>query len=139
MSAPASRSRKTSSSGADQPSAGGHGVWKLALWNGSAWFGPWFYRRLRWPTAVKRTRLDDLKPHLPADAWEAFLLAIRHHLERQVPLDLDVRVQRGDGRLEWWRIQGSVERNPAGQPMQLVGTTREVSAEHPDPSTESQP
>jgi hypothetical protein len=111
----------------------------LALWNGSAWFSPWFYRRLQWPAAVKRTRLDDLKPNLPAGAWEAFLLAIRDHLEQQVPLDLEVHVQLNDGRLESWRIQGSVERNPAGQPMSLVGTMREVSPERRDPPAENVP
>jgi PAS domain-containing protein len=100
----------------------------LALWNGSAWFSAWFYRRLQWPAAVKRTRLDDLKPNLPADAWGELLLAIRNHLERQLPLDLEVRVQLGGGRAEWWRIQGSAARNAAGQPMQLVGTMRDVSA-----------
>jgi hypothetical protein len=109
-----SRSRQTPSRGAGEL-PGGHGAWKLTLWNGSAWFSAWVYRRLEWPAAVKRTRLDDLKPNLPADAWEALLLAIRDHLERQVPLDLEVRVERGGGRIEWWRIQGSVERNAAGQ------------------------
>jgi hypothetical protein len=99
----------------------------LTLWNGAAWFSAWFYRRLQWPAAVKRTRLDDLEPNFPADAWEALLLAIRHHLERQVPLDLKVRVQLNDGRIEWWHIQGSAERNATGQPMHLAGTMREVS------------
>jgi hypothetical protein len=130
------RSRKTPAPGAGELS-GGHGSWKLALWNGSAWFSAWVYRRLQWPAAVKRTRLDDLKPNLPADAWEELLLAIRNHLERQVPLDLEVGVQLGGGRIERWRIRGSVERNAAGQPMHLVGTMHEVSAEHRDPRSDT--
>ena len=133
------RSRKTRSPGAVKPPAGGHGVWKLTLWDGSVRFNSWFYRRLRWPAAVKRTRLDDLKPYLPAGAWEELLLAIRNHLERQVPLDLEVRVQVEGSRLEWWRVQGSVERNAAGQPIFLGGTMREVSAGHRDPPSESTP
>jgi hypothetical protein len=131
-------SSKTPAPHADAPlTGGGHGVWKLALWNGSVRFSAWFYRRLQWPAAVKRTRLDDLKPHLPAGGWEALMLAIRNHLEGQVPLDLEVRVQLDDRRTEWWRIQGSVERNTAGQPMYLAGTMREVSAEPWEPSSES--
>jgi hypothetical protein len=133
------RSPKTRSPGAAEPPAGGHGVWRLTLWNGSVRFNPWFYRRLHWPAAVKRTRLDDLKPYLPAGAWEELLLAIRNHLERQVPLDLKVRVQVDGSRLEWWRVQGSVERNAAGQPISLGGTMREVSAGHRDPPSESLP
>src|SRR6267378_8565556 len=96
------RSNKTPAPGANPPPAGGgRGVWKLALWNGSVRFSAWFYRRLQCPAAVKRTRLDDLKPHLPAGGWEALMLAIRNHLERQVPLDLEVRVQLAPGRAEW--------------------------------------
>jgi len=128
-----SRSCEARSPGAAEPPPGGHGVWKLTLWNGSVRFDPWFYRRLHWPAAVKRTRLDDLKPYLPAGAWEELLLAIRNHLERQVPLDLEVRVQVEGSRLERWRVQGSVERNAAGQPISLGGTMREVSAGLPDP------
>ena len=131
-----SRSRNTPSPGAGDLS-GGHGAWKLTLWSGAAWFSAWFYRRLQWPPAVRRTRLDDLKPNLPADAWETFLLAIRNHLERQVPLDLEVRVELNGGRIEWWRIQGSAERNAAGQPMRLVGTMHDVSAQHRDPRSET--
>ncbi len=122
-----SRSSEARSPGAAEPPAGGHGVWKLTLWNGSVRFDPWFYRRLQ-------SRLDDLKPYLPAGAWEELLLAIRNHLERQVPLDLEVRVQVEGSRLERWRVQGSVERNAAGQPISLGGTMREVSAGLPDPA-----
>src|SRR5258708_1011461 len=139
MSDSAPRSRKTPAPGAVELSTRGHGVWRLSLWDGSVWFSPWFYRRLRWPAAVKRIRLDDLKPHLPADAWEALLLAIRNHVERQLPLDLDVRVQLNGGPTEWWRIQGSVERNAARQPMHLAGTMREVGAAHRDPPSGSAP
>src|SRR6266404_7833245 len=134
-----SRSSEARSPGAAEPPAGGHGVWKLALWNGSVRFSAWFYRRLHWPAAVKRTRLDDLKPHLPAGGWEALMLAIRNHLERQVPLDLKVRVQLDDRRTECWRIEGSVERNTAGQPMYLAGTMRAVGAEPREPPSESAP
>jgi hypothetical protein len=54
-------------------------------------------------------------------------------------LDLKVRAQLNDGRIEWWRIQGSVELNTAGQPMYLVGTMREVSAGRQDSPSESPP
>jgi hypothetical protein len=118
------------------PGAGGlppsdEGLWELNLWNGSAWFSDWFYQRLQWPMEVNRKRLDDLKPHLPAGGWEALLLGIRDYLERQMPLDLRLRVQLNNGQIEWWRVRGSADFNVGGQPMYLVGTMRDVSAEHP--------
>jgi PAS domain-containing protein len=105
------------------------GRWHLNLWNGTAWFSDWFYERLHWPAQVKRTRLDDLRPHLSAAAWQALLAAIRAHLEQQIPLDLQLRVQRLEGQVEWWRVQGGADRNAGGQPMNLTGTMHDVSPE----------
>src|SRR5258708_34550160 len=122
-----SRSPKPRSPGAAEPPAGGHGVWKLTVWNGAVRFNPWFYRRLQWPAGVKRTRLDDLKPELPAGAWEELLLAIRNHLERQVTLGLEARGQVEGSRLERWRLQGSGERNAAGRAISRARTSCDVS------------
>ena len=79
-------------------------------------------------TAFERKRLDALRPHLPGGAWESLLAAIRAHLERQIPLDVEVCVQLADGRLEWWRVQGVAEHNAGGQPVYLSGNVRDVSA-----------
>jgi hypothetical protein len=105
------------------------GLWGLVLWKGSAWFSDWFYQRLQWPTAVKHTRLEDLRPNLPEGAWETLLGAIRSHLEQGTPLDAELRVQTNSGRVEWWRVTGAVERNVGGQPVHLAGRMRDVTAE----------
>jgi len=121
-------------SGASTPPASGHGSWEFDLLSGTAWFSDWFYQRLQWPTQVKRRRLTDLRPHLPAGVWDTLLLEIRAHLERQMPLDARIRVQVAVGPLECWRVLGSVERNAFGKPAYLRGSMREVGAEQcPDP------
>ena len=114
--------------GAGDLLAGDQGIWGLDLWNGGAWFSDWFVQRLQWPAGVERKRLDALRPHLPGGAWESLLAAIRAHLERQIPLDVEVCVQLADGRLEWWRVQGVAEHNAGGQPVYLSGNVRDVSA-----------
>jgi hypothetical protein len=117
------------------PHAGGEspahtdGLWGLVLWNGTAWFSDWFYQRLQWPQSVKHKRLEALRPNLPQGAWEALLAAIRAHFEKGIPLDAELRVQLNSGRVEWWRVTGSVERNVGGQPVYLAGRMRDVSAE----------
>jgi PAS domain-containing protein len=105
------------------------GLWGLVLWKGSAWFSDWFYQRLQWPMAVKHTRLEDLRPHLPEGAWETLLCAIRCHLEQGMPLDAELRVQTNSGRIEWWQVTGAVEHNVGGQPVYLAGRMRDVTAE----------
>jgi hypothetical protein len=109
--------------------AGADGLWGLVLWKGSAWFSDWFYQRLQWPTAVKHTRLEALRPNLPHGAWETLLAAIRCHLEQGVPLDAELRVETNNGRVEWWRVTGALERNVGGQPVYLAGRMQDVTAE----------
>ena len=77
--------------------------------------------------AAARKKLSDLRPSLPEGAWESLLLAIRDHLERQLPLDMQLRAQLPDGRFECWQVQGLAERNAAGQPVYLAGSMREVA------------
>ena len=109
----------------DELTATGEGRWGLDLWNGHAWFSTWFYERLQWPAGVERKKLSDLRPSLPEGAWESLLLAIRDHLERQLPLEMQLRAQLPDGRFECWQVQGLAERNASGQPVYLAGSMRE--------------
>jgi hypothetical protein len=138
MSDAAPPSPKTPAPGANElPPSGG--LWGLDLWSGSAWFSDWFYQRLQWPTKIRRIRLEDLRPNLPAGDWEVLLRQIRGHLELQTPLDAEIRVQLDGGQIEWWRMQGSVERNPGGQPVRLVGSVSDISAERHRLAADSNP
>jgi PAS domain-containing protein len=131
-------SPQTPAPGAGELPPGG-GLWGLDLWDGSAWFSDWFYQRLQWPTEVRRTRLDDLRPDLAAGAWEVLLRQIRNHLELQTPLDAEIQVQVKGGQIEWWRMQGSAERNPGGQPVRLAGSMHDISAERRRLAADSEP
>jgi PAS domain-containing protein len=121
--------RKTPAQGPPEPTSGAEGLWGLDLWNGSAWFSDWVYVRLQWPPHVKRKRLDDLRPNLAAEGWDALLLQIRAHLEAKAPLALEIRVQLPSGQFEWWRVLASAEHNTGGQPVYLAGSLRDISAE----------
>ena len=105
------------------------GQWKLDLWNGSVWYSEWFRRRLQWPPHTSHRRLEDLRPNLAPGAWEALLLWIRAHLERQIPLDLTIGVQLEGGLTEIWQVIGSAERTAAGQPVYLAGSMKDLSAQ----------
>jgi hypothetical protein len=116
-------------SGTEKATAGAEGTWQLDLLSGSAHFSKWFYQRLQWPAEIKRHRLVDLKPHLPAGLWEAVLLAIRAHLERQMPLDMPLRVHLPGGEIQHWRIWGSATRNEREKPVLLTGSARDIGGE----------
>jgi PAS domain-containing protein len=129
------KSRKAPAVLAGTRPASTDGSWELDPLTGIASFSDWFYERLQWPTQVKRRRLCDLRSYLPDGAWETLLLQIRDHLERQLPLDAQLCVRLGGGQIEWWRMQGSAERDVRGKPVYLRGSVRDVSANrHPDSS-----
>jgi hypothetical protein len=123
------RRRRAPAQGTGGLSAGSEGSWELDLLTGTATFSEWIRQRLQWPAELKRARLIDLRPNLPAGAWEALLLAIRAHLERQMPLDVSLRVHLPGAEIQCWRITGSSVRNGREKPVLLTGTVREVIAE----------
>jgi hypothetical protein len=123
------RPRKPPTPGAGKLGSSGEGSWELDLLSGNAWFSEWFFERLQWPAELKRRRLVDLRPNLPNGAWEALLLAIRCHLERQLPLDTQICVQLPGGEIQWWRVLGASLRNGREKPVLLSGSVHDVSAE----------
>lgn len=111
----------------------GEGFWELDLLDGSAWFNEWFYRKLDWARDAKRATLGDLEPAVPRATWLKLMSSFRDHLERGVPLDLEIEVEVTEQRFERWRMCGAAERNDAGQPVYLAGIMRDVS-DQPDRS-----
>ena len=137
MTASKPRTRKTPNPGLRALAACGDGFWEFDLMDSSAWFSDWFYRKLRWASDTKRTTLVDLQPLLQPAAWDEMMRTIRAHLEQNLPLDLKLRVQVSPDQTEMWHMRGSTQRNPAGQPIHLAGSMREVSADAAHPETSS--
>jgi hypothetical protein len=124
------KKRSTAKPGLRALEACGDGFWELDLKSGSAWYSPWFYQKLSWPTETRRTTLGELESVLKAEAWMELMARIRAHLERGQPLELDFEVAvPGAAAPSWWRLKGSALRNAAGQPVHLAGSMREIGAD----------
>jgi hypothetical protein len=105
-----------------------------------AWFSPWFYQKLSWPTEGRRTTLGELESVLKPASWTELMAGIRAHLEQRRPLELDVEVAvPGAAALPWWRIRGSALRNATGQPVHLAGSMREISVDRENHRTAADP
>jgi hypothetical protein len=124
------RKRSTAKPGLRALEACGDGFWELDLKSGSAWYSPWFYQKLDWPTETRRTTLGELESVLKAPAWMELMARIRAHLEQGQPLELDVEVTMpGTAVPSRWRLKGAALRNAAGQPVHLAGSMREIGAD----------
>jgi PAS domain-containing protein len=109
--------------------ASGEGFWEFDLLDGSAWFSDWFYQKLEWPPEDKRTTLATLEPAVDPTAWTMLMSHLRDHLERALPLDLEIEVLRPSQTRERWRLRGSALRNAAGRPVAVAGSVRDVTPE----------
>jgi hypothetical protein len=124
------RKRSAAKPGLRALEACGDGFWELDLKSGSAWYSPWFYQKLSWPTETRRTTLGELESVLKTESWTLLMAGIRAHLEQGRPLELDFEVAvPGVTVAPWWRMRGSALRNAAGQPVHLAGSMREVGAD----------
>jgi PAS domain-containing protein len=111
--------------------ASGDGFWELDLADGSAWFSDWFCPRLQCSEAPRRPAFGDLRSLMSAETWNNLLRKLRSHLEERSPLDAEFKVQLPTGRVEWWHMRGSAQRNDAGHPTHFAGCVREVTATRP--------
>jgi PAS domain-containing protein len=107
--------------------ASGDGFWEFNLAEGSTWFSEWFYDRLRWPEAVKRTSFGDLRSAVSSETWDRLLRELRAHLEQQIPFDAEFEVLLAEGRVEWWQMRGSAQLNDIGHPIHVAGSVRDVT------------
>ncbi len=105
----------------------GDGFWEFDLIDGSVWFNDWFYAKLDWARDAKRPTLSDLEPAVRPHSWLKLMSGIRDHLERSLPLDVELEVEIPGRQPERWRIRGSAQRNGAGQPVYLAGSMCDVS------------
>ncbi len=121
---------KTRPSGLRALEACGNGFWELNLLDGSAWFSDWFVAQLGWNPEAKPATWAALRNVLTPEGWEQVLAAMRAHLERREPFDVEVAVTAAPGVARRWRMRGEAERNDAGQAHYFSGGVQDVSTGH---------
>lgn len=110
------------------------GFWEADLSDGSAWFSPWFHRRLGWSADAERSSFSALKDTLTTPSWEAMLQRMRAHLEQGTALDLELDALLPDGQSRRWRLWGMASRNDTRHPVRLAGSMRDVTGDTAGPT-----
>ncbi|MDP9014154.1 MAG: response regulator [Pseudomonadota bacterium] len=103
------------------------GVWELDIPGNESWFGPRFEELLGFGTGElgrTRERFDEL---IHPDDRLAAQAVMDDHLHRDIPFDMDVRMQHKAGHYEWVRLRAQAERDAAGNPTWLAGSMRIIT------------
>ena len=102
----------------------GLGHWHWDLVTGAAWYDAHAARLLG--ASAKDASAKLLHSRVHDNDREAFLNAIRRHLEQNLPLDVEFRL-RPPADDTWLRLRGSALREGASLPSQLCGVIEEVT------------
>jgi two-component system sensor histidine kinase/response regulator len=103
------------------------GVWEIDVKADRLWYGPRFEELLGFGTGeLDITREGSERLMHPDDVAPA-RAAFESHLSRDAPLDIEVRLRHAKGHYEWVRLRGQAERDAAGTPVWVAGSTQLVT------------
>jgi PAS domain S-box-containing protein len=103
------------------------GVWEIDVKADRLWYGPRFEELLGFGTGeLDRTREGSERLMHPDDVAPA-RAAFKNHLSLDTPLDIEVRLRHAKGHYEWVRLRGQAERDAAGAPVWVAGSTQLVT------------
>jgi two-component system, sensor histidine kinase and response regulator len=103
------------------------GVWEIDVKADRLWYGPRFEELLGFGTGeLDRTREGSERLMHPDDVAAA-RAAFENHLALDTPLDIEVRLRHAKGHYEWVRLRGQAERDAAGAPVWVAGSTQLVT------------
>jgi two-component system sensor histidine kinase/response regulator len=103
------------------------GVWEIDVKADRLWYGPRFEELLGFGTGeLDRTREGSERLMHPDDV-AATRAAFESHLTLDTPLDIEVRLRHAKGHYEWVRLRGQAERDAAGAPVWVAGSTQLVT------------
>ncbi len=107
------------------------GLWESDLISGVLWLSPRFMAILG-HEAVENTTLTeaDLDKWLHPDELESVRRLRRQAIALDMPLDFEHRMLNKQGDWIWVRARGTVQRDAAGRPLRVSGSTRDITAYH---------
>ena len=105
------------------------GTWDWQLGTDQVWYSTRFWTLLGFPssgpfpTGVIRSFWDRLHP----DHKESVHAAIREHLEKGVPYDIEYQLELVSGEYGWFRARGAAQRDESGTAVRMAGTMQDIS------------
>lgn len=103
------------------------GIWDWRVPTGEVYYSDRFKELLGYPPDGFENVFESFASRLHPDDVEPTNEAIDAHLKRQVPYDVEYRLQCKDGTYKWFRARGSAVWDDEGNPVRMSGSISDVT------------
>ncbi len=103
------------------------GIWDWDLKTNVVYYAPRFKQLLGYTDDEMKNLFSEFESRLHEEDREHALAAIKAHLNRQVPYDVEYRLRCKDGVYRWFRARGSALRDAAGHPYRMAGSITDIT------------
>jgi PAS domain S-box-containing protein len=109
--------------------AANEGVWDWNILKNSVYFSPRCLELLGYqPDEMENTYAAFEKSLHPED-HDQVMAAIRDHLEKNIPYDIECRLRSKTGNYRWFRTRGQVVRDEAGRAIRMAGSISDINVQ----------
>jgi len=103
------------------------GIWDWDLKTNEVYYAPRFKQLLGCTVDEMKNLFSEFETRLHEEDREYVLGALKAHLERQVPYDVEYRLRHNDGEYRWFRARGSALRDADGHPHRMAGSITDIT------------
>jgi PAS domain S-box-containing protein len=104
------------------------GVWDWNIQTGENYLSPRWKELLGFKNEELPNHQRSFFSRLHPEDQPLVTKAVRAHLKKHVPYDLELRLRCKDGSYRWFRSRGEVERDARGRPICMAGVITDISA-----------
>ncbi len=103
------------------------GLWGRNILTNAEYWSPRFRELVGYHESELPSTFESFVSLLHPDDVDRVTLALRAHLERREPYDIEFRLRTKSGAYRWFRSRGQAVWNQAGQPVRMAGTITDIT------------
>ncbi len=103
------------------------GLWDRDILTNAEYWSPRFRELVGYHESELPSTFESFVSLLHPDDVDRVTLAIRAHLERREPYDIEYRLRTKNGMYRWFRSRGQAVWNEAGRPVRMAGTITDIT------------
>ena len=103
------------------------GLWDWNVLTNEVFYAPRFQEILGYQDGEFENQFSEFESRLHPDDCAQVLAAIRSHLERHIPYDIECRLRAKPGDYRWIHIRGQAQWDGADQAIRMAGSIRDIT------------